>query len=88
VKVRTTILSTNLPNLSNGFGNIKAKLSGPSAGLYMTYFDGGFSSDFLLKNDFLDLDETTNQLLAFTANVNDAGVRAAHCSNVVDAGSR
>jgi hypothetical protein len=70
VKVRTTILSTNLPNLSNGFGNIKAKLSGPSAGLYMTYFDGGFSSDFLLKNDFLDLDETTNQLLAFTANVN------------------
>jgi hypothetical protein len=70
VRVRANILSTDQVDLKNGFGNVKATLSGPSAGIYATYFDGGFSSDFLLKNDFLSLDETTNQFLAFTANVN------------------
>jgi hypothetical protein len=69
VRVRETIISTDQIDLHNGIGNVKATMSGPSAGLYATYFDGGFSSDFLMKNDFLSLDETTNQLLAFTANV-------------------
>lgn len=67
VRVRTSILSTEPANAMNGFGNVKVTLSGPSAGIYATYFNGPFSNDFLLKNDFLDLSETTSQLLAFAA---------------------
>src|SRR5262249_9381485 len=68
VKVKTAILSTDQADLHNGYGNVKVDLSGPSAGVYMTYFNGGFSSDTLLKADFLSLDETTNQLLSFPRN--------------------
>ena len=70
VRVRTSILSTEPANAMNGFGNVKVTLSGPSAGIYATYFNGPFSNDFLLKNDFLDLHETTSQLLAFAAEPN------------------
>jgi len=67
VRVSTSILSTQPANASNGFGDVKVSLSGPSAGLYATYFNGPFSNDLLLKNDFLNLDETTSQILAFAA---------------------
>jgi hypothetical protein len=68
VKVRTSVLSTDPTNLNNGFANVKVSLSGPSAGIYASYFSGPFSNDLLLKNDFLDLGEAANQLLAYNGN--------------------
>ena len=59
----------------NGFSRLSANLSGPTAGLYATYFNGGFSTDFTLKVDALTLNETFNELLAFNngANIPFAG---------------
>jgi hypothetical protein len=57
--------------LANGFSRLHANLSGPSAGLYATYFNGGFSSDFVLRVDALTLNETFNDLLGFDT---DSGV--------------
>jgi hypothetical protein len=45
---------------------LSATLSGPTAGLYATYFNAGFSSDVAVKFDFLTLNETFNDLLATT----------------------
>ena len=44
---------------------MRAHLSGPSVGLYATYFDGPWSDDFLIKNDFLDLNESFSSLQAY-----------------------
>ena len=46
--------------------SLRATLSGPTTGLYATYFNAGFSSDVAVKFDFLTLDETFNDLLATT----------------------
>ena len=54
----------------NGFSRLSANLSGPTAGLYATYFNGGFSTDFTLKVDALTLNETFNELLAFNNGAN------------------
>jgi hypothetical protein len=43
----------NCTGVSHNF----AKLTGPSAGLYATYFNGGFSTDVSLKVDALSLNE-------------------------------
>ncbi|MDQ6703880.1 MAG: autotransporter outer membrane beta-barrel domain-containing protein [Pseudomonadota bacterium] len=40
-----------------GVSHTFAKLTGPSAGLYATYFNGGFSTDVSLKVDALSLNE-------------------------------
>jgi hypothetical protein len=50
-----------------GVSHLRATLSGPTAGLYATYFNAGFSSDVTVKFDFLTLNETFNDLLATTA---------------------
>jgi hypothetical protein len=68
VRVRTSVQSTDPTNVNNGFANINVSLSGPTAGIYASYFNGPFSNDLLLKEDFLDLSERTNQLLAYNAN--------------------
>lgn len=44
-----------------GVTRTTAHLSGPTAGLYATYFNGGFSTDFTLRIDALNLDETFNE---------------------------
>jgi hypothetical protein len=44
-----------------GASRTTAHLSGPTAGLYATYFNGGFSTDFTLRIDALNLDETFNE---------------------------
>ena len=49
-----------------GVAHLRATLSGPSTGLYATYFNAGFSSDITLKFDILSLNETFNDLLATT----------------------
>jgi hypothetical protein len=56
---------------------LSATLSGPTAGLYATYFNAGFSSDVAVKFDFLTLDETFSDLLATTGKVSpNTGVPA------------
>jgi hypothetical protein len=50
---------------NNGFSRLHANLSGPTAGLYATYFNGEFSSDFILRFDALSLNESFNDLLGF-----------------------
>jgi hypothetical protein len=65
--LNTLSLSTNLNIVRNGSGHMHADLAGPIAGLYATYFNGGFSTDLLLKVDVLRLSETFTDNLAFTS---------------------
>ena len=66
LKLNTTAASLDPTNLGTGVSSLRATLSGPTAGLYATYFNAGFSSDVAVKFDFLTLDETFNDLLATT----------------------
>jgi hypothetical protein len=64
--LNTTNLQFNAPNQGSSFvgpgsSRTTAHLSGPTAGLYATYFNGGFSTDFTLRIDALNLDETFNE---------------------------
>jgi hypothetical protein len=65
VTVHSSSISAD-PNRPDGFGTLKANLSGPSAGAYVSYFSGGFSADLAFKADFLDLDASFNDLLGFS----------------------
>ena len=53
-------------NVGTGFGTLSGHLSGPSVGAYATYFLNGFSTDLTLKVDFLHLNETFTESLAFS----------------------
>ena len=50
------------PFVGPGVTRTTAHLSGPTAGLYGTYFNAGFSSDLTVKFDFLTLNQTFNDL--------------------------
>jgi hypothetical protein len=52
-------------NVGTGFANLTGRLSGPSLGAYATYFLNGFSTDLTLKIDFLQLNESFVDTLAF-----------------------
>jgi len=60
-------LSSDFSKALNEFAHLRANLSGPTLGLYATYFDNGFSADFLFKVDILHLNETFQDSLAFCA---------------------
>lgn len=67
-----TFMSPNSPVTGcstncNSVSHTSAKLSGPSAGLYATYFNGGFSTDFSLKVDALSLSENFDNWLTLFA---------------------
>jgi Autotransporter beta-domain len=65
-----TPVSGCTPNCT-GVSHTFAKLTGPSAGLYATYFNGGFSTDVSLKVDALSLNENfDNWLTLFAPGVN------------------
>ena len=49
-----------------GVSHLRANVSGPTVGVYGTYFNGGFSTDVTAKFDFLTLNQTFNDLLATT----------------------
>jgi Autotransporter beta-domain len=67
LKVNTTAASLDpLARVGTGVSRLSATLSGPTAGLYATYFNAGFSSDVTVKFDFLTVDETFNDVLATT----------------------
>ena len=65
LKLNTTATSLD-PNIGTGVSRLRATVSGPTVGLYGTYFNAGFSSDVTVKFDFLTVDETFNDLLATT----------------------
>jgi hypothetical protein len=65
--LNTSSLSTNFAIAGNGSSHTTANLAGPLAGLYATYFNGGFSTDLLLKVDVLTLNESFRDNLAFTS---------------------
>lgn len=66
LSITTRSLSSS-PNVGNGFGQLRANLSGPSLGYFTTYFNGPFSADFTYKADMLSLDERFGESLAFVA---------------------
>jgi len=72
--------------------NVKARLEGPSAGVYATYFNGGFSTDFSFKADFLHLNESFSEFLpaippANTLSVNLNGNASVQSTNLITAGN-
>jgi hypothetical protein len=65
INLTTTALSTAPNKTASGSSSTSAHINGPSLGGYLSYFSGPFSNDFLIKNDFLSLNETQSQLLGF-----------------------
>jgi hypothetical protein len=53
------------PTTPSGFSTMKAALSGPSTGVYTSYFNGDFSMDLALKVEFFNLNISFNDLLGF-----------------------
>ena len=64
ISVQTSQISGKA-STANGSSLTTANINGPSLGLYATYFNGPFSNEFLIKNDFLSLAETNSQTLGF-----------------------
>lgn len=60
-------ISSN-PSSPNGFATEKAWLSGPTAGVYASYFNGAFSTDLAFRVEFYDLNLSFNDLLGFASN--------------------
>jgi hypothetical protein len=67
ISLTTTVLSTVPAKTASGSSSTSAHINGPSLGGYLSYFNGPLSNDFLIKNDFLSLNETQSQLLGFGA---------------------
>jgi len=65
ITVNTTAFSLNPTKVANGSDRTTAHINGPSLGLYATYFNGPLSNDFLIKNDFLSLNESWSGILGF-----------------------
>ena len=70
----STTLPANVKQVGNGSSNLQARISGPSTGVFATYFNGGFSIDNTFKADFLSLNENFIDNLAFTANTTPPGL--------------
>ena len=65
ITVNTSSLSSDPTKVANGSSRTTAQINGPSLGLYATYFNGPFSNEFLIKNDFLSLSENWSGILGF-----------------------
>ena len=68
LSLSTSALSNNPGNKGGGSSHLSGDLTGPTVGLFATYFNGGFSTDSILKFDVLNLKETFNDFLVTTAN--------------------
>jgi hypothetical protein len=74
VRLTTTSISSSPGNVGSGSSTLNAHLEGPSAGAYVTYFNERFSADATFRADFLNMSESFTDVLAYTANVNGAGM--------------
>jgi hypothetical protein len=72
LSLSTSALSSNADNRGGGSSHLSGDLSGPTVGLFATYFNGGFSTDSILKFDVLNLKETFNDFLVTTAGNNQS----------------
>ena len=72
--------------VGTGFGNVSGHLSGPSLGAYATYFLNGFSTDLTLKVDFLHLNESFTDSLAFSGNPGTTFAAGAGSTNLINYG--
>src|SRR6185295_9103627 len=63
--VDTRSVSADPARIPGGSNALNVRFTGPSAGIYASYFNGGFSSDLAFKADFLDLDLSFSELLGF-----------------------
>jgi hypothetical protein len=66
--VNTKSTSADPARIPGGSNTLNVGFTGPSAGIYASYFNGPFSSDLAFKADFLDLDLSFSELLGFRAN--------------------
>ncbi len=73
LNLNSVALSSDFSKARNEVAQLRANLTGPTLGLYATYFDNGFSTDFLFKVDILHLNETFQDSLAFCACIEQAG---------------
>jgi hypothetical protein len=72
VKFASTSVGVSPDNST--ISNVKATISGPSVGGYITFATGAFSADVTARVDFLNISETFNEILFVNANpVNNAG---------------
>jgi hypothetical protein len=58
-------ISSNPAVTPNGSSTLKATVEGPSVGAFASYQVGGFSTDVAFKVDFLSINQTFSELLAF-----------------------
>jgi hypothetical protein len=69
-ELKLNTIATSLdPRIGTGVSHLRAIVSGATAGLYATYFNGGFSSDVTVKFDILTDDETFDDFLATTGGI-------------------
>ncbi len=54
------------PAMGQGSSRMRAAFAGLTTGAYLVYFNGGFSTDLLLKADVLTLDESFDDVFSFT----------------------
>jgi hypothetical protein len=73
-------------SIGPGFGTLSGHLTGPSLGAYATYFRNGFSTDLALKVDFLHLNETFTDSLAFNNPVGTIVNAGAGSTNLINYG--
>ena len=65
VTLNTTTTSGLPAVVGNSSSRLTAELSGPTVGVYATYFTGPFSADMLAKVDILTLNQDSTDNLAF-----------------------
>jgi hypothetical protein len=86
--VRPTVSPLNPLRMGTGSSTGKIHIAGPSVGVYSTYFNGGFSIDATLKGEFLSINESFTDILAFSGGVGtttNAGELSTRVTNFVAA---
>jgi hypothetical protein len=64
--------------------SLKARIDGPSAGVFATYLNGPFSADLLARVDFLRINETFSDVLNFSAGVGPIPYSGSGSTNLND----
>ena len=81
MSIKTSSIASD-SSIPNGSSTMTAQLSGPTGGVYASYFNRGFSTDLAFKVEFLDLSTSFNDTLGFdyTGNTAVFGTRSFHGS--------
>ncbi len=85
ISFNTTVTQTGAavsPIAGTGTASGKVRVSGPSAGVYYTYFNGGFSNDTTFKVDFLSIGLNFTEVFAYNAGFGNPSVSGAGGTDV------